>query len=305
MKNLSFAGSVEPNRADFGLVCSQVPENYDYIIYPLSATDHTAIGDVMPYFDAVSLETYILYLNDIWNDISHQRHPWHGLKTNNFSSYSIITSGDLLSASDQPSAQDFAIGTGSIIKRDDIYYGFYTGHNPNYPSSCVKRKEGLMLATSPSLTMKFNKNLTFVTLYAPIDQGFDEHDNFRDPFVFYDEISTQYYLLASARTSRGVIVQYTSSDLFHWSYQGIMYDGDSQKFFMLETPDLFKIGDIYYLLFSDIDSKNVYYRKSSSLEGPWSSPNDDAVRFDGNGFYGAKVIAAIAAITTFSVGRTD
>jgi beta-fructofuranosidase len=67
--------------------------------------------------------------------------------------------------------------------------------------------------------------------------------------------------------------------------------GIRKTFSCWKTPDLFKIGDIYYLLFSDIDSKNVYYRKSSSIEGPWTSPDDDAIRFDGNGFYGAKVIA--------------
>ena len=244
----------------------------------------------MPYFDTDFLEIYIFYLNGIWNDITHERHPWYGLKTSNFHSYSTIAPGDLLSSNNQPCAQDFAIGTGSVIEHDHIYYGFYTGHNPNYPSWCVRRKEGVMMATSPNLTEKFTKNLTFATLYAPIDQGFDEHDNFRDPFVFYDELSKQYHLLISARTSRGVIVRYTSPDLFNWSYKGIMYDGDSTNFFMMETPDLFKIGGIYYLVFSDIDSKNVYYRKSFSLAGPWSSPTDGAMRFDGNGFYGAKTV---------------
>jgi beta-fructofuranosidase len=147
-----------------------------------------------------------------------------------------------------------------------------------------------MLATSSSLTDKFTKDPIFPTLYAPIGQGFDEHDNFRDPFIFYDVVSVQYYLIVSARTSRGVIIYYASSDLLHWSYQGVFYDGGSRIFFMMETPDLFKIGDIYYLLFSDIDSKNVYYCKSLSLTGPWNSPTEDAVRFDGKGFYAAKVI---------------
>ncbi|CAF3640186.1 unnamed protein product [Rotaria sp. Silwood1] len=244
----------------------------------------------MPYFNIESHETYILYLNDIWNDITHQRHPWYGFKTNNFYSYSLVASDELLSCNDEPCSQDFALGTGSVIKRENIYYAFYTGHNPNYPSWCVKRKEGIMLATSPSLTVKFTKNSTFTTLYAPLGHGFDEYDNFRDPFVFYDDFSKQYNLIVSARTSRGVIVQYTSFDLFNWSYKGVIYDGGLTNFFMMETPDLFKIGDIYYLLFSDIDSKNVYYRKSFSLSGPWTSPIEDTIRFDGNGFYGAKVI---------------
>ncbi|MDO7874485.1 glycoside hydrolase family 32 protein [Hymenobacter sp. ASUV-10] len=278
--------------ADAGLVCTQQPEGTSYTIYPQCA-DGTAIGDVMPYYDSATNTTYSYFLKDIWNDATNQRHPWYAFKTTNFYSYSALSTGEQLSCASATCAQDFAVGTGSVTKKGSAYYAYYTGFNPN-SANCTNRKEGVMLATATALNQPFVKNTSFGTLYAPTGQGFDETDNFRDPYVYFDDASATYYLLVAARqnvagTWRGVVAKYTSTDLTTWTYQGRLYDGGSTNFFMLECPQLFKIGDTYYLLFADINSKNCYYRKSTSLAGPWSVPNGTA-RFDGNGFYAPKLI---------------
>lgn len=275
------------------LSCAAPYEQSDYSIYTLSE-DAVKIGDVMPYFDSSTGFFNVYYLKDIWSDVVNRRHPWYCLKTNNFTSYSPLA-GEVLSCSSNPCSQDFAIGTGSIIKSNSTYYAFYTGHNPNYPSSCTATREGVMLATSTSLNSAFAKNTSFSTLYAPVNLGYDQNDNFRDPYVFYDDLSAKYYLILAARknvngTWRGVIPYYTSSDLLNWSYQGVLYDGGLQNFFMMETPEIFKMGDTYYLLFSDYDSKNIYYRKSTSLTANWNKP-DGLDRFEGKGIYAAKTAA--------------
>ena len=276
------------------LACATPYEQSDYSVYPLSE-DGTKIGDVMPYFESASGQFNIYYLKDIWNDALNRRHPWYGLRTNNFHSYTGLAAGEVLSCSSNPCSQDFALGTGSIIKGNATYYAFYTGHSPNYPSSCVSTKEGIMLATSASLNTAFTKNSSFPTIYAPANQGYDLNDNFRDPFVYYDDASSKYYMILAARknvngTWKGVIPYYTSTDLLNWSYQGVLYDGGLQSFFMMETPEIFKIGSTYYLLFSDYDSKHVYYRKSSSLTGTWTKP-EGLERFEGKGIYAAKSAA--------------
>ncbi|RTQ50823.1 DUF4975 domain-containing protein [Hymenobacter gummosus] len=277
--------------ASNALTCTPRAENPDYQFYPLG--DNSApIGDVMPYYDAATGQFNVYYLKDIWNDATHQRHPWYELKTSNFYGYSGLSAGQILACSTNPCQQDYALGTGHIVKKGSTYYAFYTGHNPNYPSSCVTRKEGIMLATAPGLNQQFTKSSGFATIYAPTGQGFDEQDNFRDPFVYFDDASATYYLSAAARknvsgTWRGVVVKYTSPDLLSWTYQGLLYDGGPDNFFMLEAPELFRMGSTYYLLFSDIDSKNLLYRKSSSLSGPWTSPSG-AARFEGKGIYAAK-----------------
>ncbi|MEY2868737.1 MAG: hypothetical protein RIR01_1200 [Bacteroidota bacterium] len=295
------------------LSCDAQAEQTDYSIYRM-VSDGSRIGDVMPYYDTATSSFYVYYLKDIWNDAINKRHPWYGFKTTDFYSYSELSSGEILSCNTDGCSQNFALGTGNIIKSGSKYYAFYTGHNPNYPSSCLTKKEGIMLATSTKLNTNFTYNTSFTTIYPPVGQGFDENDNFRDPYVLWDTTSSQYIMLVSARKNvsgiwKGIIVKYTSTNLLNWSYQGVLYDGGTQNFFMMETPEIFKMGSTYYLIFSDIDSKYLYYRKSSSINGPWSMPSG-ADRFDGKGFYAGKTATNgidryIFAWTNILTGNTD
>ncbi|WP_310594054.1 glycoside hydrolase family 32 protein [Flavobacterium sp.] len=272
------------------LQCTPQIEQSDYSIYKLGS-DAKRIGDLMPIYDAASNKFYLYYLKDVWDDNSNQRHPWYALSTTDFSSYKEISS-EIVSSSSDRCDQDFAIGSGSVIVKDNKYYAFYTAHNPNFPSSCVNTKEGIMLATSSNPEAGFTKNKLFTTIYAPKGLQFDEQDNFRDPYVFED--GGTYYMLVSARAKiggvfKGVISYYTSKDLLSWSYDGIFYDGGTKTYTVMETPQVFKMGSMYYLIFSDIDSRKVTYRKSSSAIGPWSRPVDSEF-LDGKDFYAAKAV---------------
>ena len=54
-----------------------------------------------------------------------------------------------------------------------------------------------------------------------------------------------------------------------------------------ECPDLFKMGDWYYLVFSNYcDRFTTMYRMSKSLNGPWITPEQDT--FDSCAYYAAK-----------------
>ena len=119
----------------------------------------------MPIYDDASNKFYLYYLKDIWNDNSNQRHPWYTLSTTDFSSYNEIPT-EIISSSSAGCDQDFAIGSGSVFVKNNTYYGFYTGHNPNFPSNCVTTKEGIMLATSTNPEVGFTKNKSFTTIYA-------------------------------------------------------------------------------------------------------------------------------------------
>lgn len=277
-----------------GLVCNAQAEQTDYEFYKMNS-DGTRIGDVMPYYDNSSGKFYIYYLKDVWNDATHQRHPWYGFTTSNFYSYSEISAGEVLASSSDGCDQDFAIGTGSVIKRNNQYYAFYTGHNPNFPSSCVSHKEGIMLARSNHLNSSYGKQSSFSTIYAPQGLNFDEQDNFRDPYVYYDSQNSEYAMLISARKDvnglwKGVLAKFVSSNLNSWSYDGVFYDGGSENFFMMECAELFEMNGTWYLLFSDIDTKYVYYRMSSSPSGPWQKPSGND-RMVGKGIYAAKTAA--------------
>lgn len=281
----------DPDPMFQSLQCRTQVEQSDYSIYKM-ASNVKRIGDLMPIYDDASNKFYLYYLKDIWNDNSNQRHPWYALSTTDFSSYNEIPT-EIISSSSAGCDQDFAIGSGSVFVKNNTYYGFYTGHNPNILSSCVTTKEGIMLATSTNPEVGFTKNKSFTTIYAPKGMQFDEQDNFRDPYVFED--AGIYYMLVSARANvggvfKGVIVSYTSTDLLSWTYDGIFYDGGDKYFFFMETAQVFKMGSMYYLIFSDINSRKVIYRKGSSATGPWEQPAGSEF-LDGNDFYAAKAVS--------------
>jgi beta-fructofuranosidase len=161
-----------------------------------------------------------------------------------------------------------------------------------------------MLATSTNPETGFVKNKSFKTIYAPKGMQFDEQDNFRDPYVFED--AGTYYMLVSARAKvggvyKGVIAYYTSKDLLSWTYKDIFFDGGTKTYFFMETAQVFKMGNMYYLLFSDIDTRRVIYRKSSSVTGPWTRPTDSE-NIDGKDFYAAKAVSN--GSNTFIMGWT-
>jgi beta-fructofuranosidase len=269
--------------------CAAPAEGTNYSIYPLGSGG-AGVGDVMPYYDAATNTSCIYYLRDIWNDATAQHHPVNAFTTSDFVSYAQTAAGEVLSSNSATCAQDFAIGTGSVVQRNGTYFFFYTGFNGN---SCTGQKEGIMLATSTSPTQQFTKQTSFATLYAPSNLSYDFNDNFRDPFVYFDAASNQYLMLVTARKDvgggnwKGVLAKYTSTNLLNWNYQGVFYDGGNDNFFNMECADLFKLGSTYYLLFSDQGSQQVVYRKSTSLNGPWSAPSGTS-RLDGTGFYAAK-----------------
>lgn len=275
----------------YNFVCEIKNEEDGYKTYPLGP-ENVPVGDVMPYYDATSGTFYIHYLYDVWNDNTNERHPWYGFGTSDYVNFTELPAGELIGTSSNSCDQDYAIGTGSVIEKDGTYYAFYTGHNPTSPSNCINTKEGVMLATSESLSNAFSKRGDFKTLFAPINLPFDHSDNFRDPYVYLNPENGKYSMILSARKNhngdwRGVIAHFVSDDLMNWSYEGILYDGGDTNYFMMETPELFKLGDVYYLLYSDTDSRHVHYRKSDSIEGPWVKP-DGEERFAGIGIYAAK-----------------
>ena len=111
-------------------------------------------------------------------------------------------------------------------------------------------------------------------------------DDFRDPEVVWVEEEQCYWMLIGAREDSlgGVIARYTSTDLKNWEFCGPFFAPNQQ--YMLECPDLFSIGDTWYITYS---WDNVtYYAVSDSMNGPFTAPEDNVL--DGNGFifYAAK-----------------
>jgi beta-fructofuranosidase len=149
-----------------------------------------------------------------------------------------------------------------------------------------------MHATSPDLR-HWSKDKSFA-IFAPTGQGYEPHD-WRDPFVYFDERLGEHAMLLAARKttgpkrSRGVTALLTSSDLIHWKVREPFWAPD--EYFTHECPDLFRIGEWWYLVYSTFSERSVtHYRMARSLDGPWLTPTTVPVNdtFDDRMYYAAK-----------------
>ena len=254
-------------------------EAVDYNLYP--APEGGFVGDVMPFVtDDGQLELYYLY--DTTSN-GQGYHPIYKYSTRNLYEYQdhgMVLNYGLMSEPDP------ALGTGSVMQDSTgLYHLFYTGHNDTGNNG--RGKECAMHATSTDREnwVKDEEPLFF----AP--EGYSK-DDFRDPEVFWVEEDQCYWLLIAANenTLGGVVVKYTSTDLVNWEFVGPIFAPMQQ--YMCECPDLFNIGDYWYLTYSW--DCVTYYAMSDSMEGPFVAPRDNILdgkgMIEGSGFmyYAAK-----------------
>lgn len=185
-------------------------------------------------------------------------------------------------------AQDQFIFAGSVFEAGGVYYALYTGYNRDYAKQ-GKASQVLMIATSDDL---IHWHKTSDKLVVP-QAGYDLND-WRDPFVLWDEATAEYIMILGARRlagkkiRTGCTVYFTSKDLKSWQFKGDFWAPN--LFCMHEMPDLFKMGDYWYLLTTEYSEQSkTIYRMSKSLQGPWLAPADDA--FDGRAYYAARSCA--------------
>lgn len=235
------------------------------------------VGDAMPFYEEGKY--HVMYLHDA-RDGAPTFHPFAMCTTTDFVNYQ--DNGIIIECGEDNSQED-ALGTGSTIKEGDTYYTFYTGHNGNLTPA-----EKIYLATSKDLKT-WTKQTDFV-LEAP-DKDVDRND-FRDPFVMkegdvYKMLITSRAYVAAVNDWQAVILQYSSSDLLHWTLEEPFYFNGER---ILECPDVFTMGDYQYLIYSnwdwaDQDRRTRYvYRRVGTTE--WTVPAQPAL--DDDFFYAGK-----------------
>jgi beta-fructofuranosidase len=182
-------------------------------------------------------------------------------------------------------AQDQFIFAGSLFAANGTFYAMYTGYNRDYPKQ-GRASQVLMIATSTDL-IAWNK--TSDQLVIP-QEGYDATE-WRDPFVFWNADAQEYVMILGARKLDGKRIRtgrtvfFTSTDLKAWEFKGDFWAPN--LFYMHEMPDIFQVGDTWYLLTTEYSDKSkTIYRMSNSLGGPWAAPLDDA--FDGRAYYAAR-----------------
>lgn len=76
---------------------------------------------------------------------------------------------------------------------------------------------------------------------------------FRDPFVWRDGDTWTLVLGSGLEPERPALVQYRSTNLLDWAYDGVVYEGDGARAW--ECPQLFPAGDRHVLLASLWDDR--------------------------------------------------
>lgn len=251
------------------------------------------VGDTIPF--AHNGKFYIFYLHDErkghTEDEYGYRTSWNLLITEDGVHFE--DRGVVLPVGGYEDA-DYACYTGSVIAgKDGRFHLFYTAQN-NYNPRYHRDGRPLQFvahATSEDL-IHWEKD---PKARFGADERIYEPFDWRDPFVFYNEEEECYNMLLAARLqgagdkNGGCVGLCRSKDLIHWQAAEPFYHPES--YMTHECPDLFRMGNKWYLVYSTFSEKFVtHYRMSDSLGGPWTAPVEDT--FDGRAFYAAKTAKA-------------
>ena len=198
------------------------------------------VGDPMPFYDQKAGDFKVLYLQEFDNNQSHRFHPIWGVSTKDGANYQSM--GEVLPYGGNDYAQDAALGTGCAYydEKNGVYYIYYTGHNGN-----CQYREVVMRATSTDFKTWTKDELW--ALNGP-DYGYSSND-FRDPQIFVADDGLYRMVIATYPKNGGdpQFAEFKSSDLKNWEHVGpfkMIWDR------MLECPDIFKMGNYWYLVYS-------------------------------------------------------
>ena len=247
------------------------------------------VGDTIPF--AYDGKFYIYYLHD---ERKGNTQDEYGYRT----SWNLLITEDGVNVKDckvvlpvgEYDDADYACYTGSVIEGNDgNFHMFYTAQNNYNPKYHRDGKPLQYVAHAISTDLINWEKLPELTFGA--DERIYEPFDWRDPFVFYNEEEKCFYMLLAARLrgasekNGGCVGLCRSYDLLHWEAKEPFYNPES--YMTHECPDLFKLGNKWYLVYSTFSEKFVtHYRMSDKLSGPWTSPIEDT--FDGRAFYAAK-----------------
>ena len=247
------------------------------------------VGDTIPF--AHDGKFYIYYLHD---ERKGNTQDEYGYRT----SWNLLITEDGVNVKDckvvlpvgEYDDADYACYTGSVIEGNDgNFHMFYTAQNNYNPKYHRDGKPLQYVAHAISTDLINWEKLPELTFGA--DERIYEPFDWRDPFVFYNEEEKCFDMLLAARLrgasekNGGCVGLCRSYDLLHWEAKEPFYNPES--YMTHECPDLFKLGNKWYLVYSTFSEKFVtHYRMSDKLSGPWTSTIEDT--FDARAFYAAK-----------------
>lgn len=211
-------------------------------IFPKHSRGSGCVGDPMPYYENGKM--YVYYLEDARNYGGGGYHPISLLETSDFTHYE--DKGIMLDFVDDRYNIEFALATGSVVKdKSNKYHFFYGGYNDNLSFTGLPYAQTILHATSDDL-YTWKKDPSFN------EKGYiiGEANDFRDPYVFYMEEYSQYWMLVTSRVGgTASVLKYTSPDLLNWTKEGSFFT--SGKYNNMECSSLIRWNGYWYYSFSE------------------------------------------------------
>lgn len=246
--------------------------------------DFARVGDTIPfYWD----RTYHVFYLKRYADDTHDRveTDWWHLASTDLATFVELGVAVPRGGVNDP---DHSAATGSVIRVGDEFHLYYTGFS-SWRLANGGRHQTILRARSTDLN-SWVKDPEFALVAD--EERYDRHE-WRDPFVFWDDDAQIFRMLIAGQTNhgpalrRGATIGATSPDGEEWVIGDPLWAPG--LFSMHECPDLFRMGEWWYLVYSTLTDRTVTrYRMARSLEGPWVAPADDEL--DGLGLYAAKTI---------------
>ena len=199
-------------------------------------------GDFIPFYcDGIY---HLFYIKDFRDEGKYGRGmPWYHVATRDFLSFQDY--GEAIPHGTGED-QDLYVFTGCVVGEGDRFHIFYTGHNPREDGG--NPRQAIMHATSDDM-ISWVKDPEFL-IFA--DESRYEADDWRDPYVFWNEEAREYWMLVAARTRygpqsrRGCIALLSSGDLENWDILDPFWAPG--LYHTHECPDLFRWGNTWYLV---------------------------------------------------------
>lgn len=224
-----------------------------------------SVGDPLPFFDPVEKDYKVLYLHNFEQNMEATYHPLWGIRTTDCASYTPM--GEVLPTG-RAGEQDAALGTGCVVydEGQKLYYIYYTGER--YKPAADEDRQVVMRATSPDFKT-WTKDPLFRLRGG--DYGYSTL-NFRDPFIW--KMEDGYHMIVAtkpmpagsrAEDKDGCFAEFFSADLQTWEHKGVFTKMVWDRF--LECPNVFQMGDWWYLTYSDISGfeRRVHYLKGRTI----------------------------------------
>lgn len=193
-----------------------------------------------------------------------------------------------------PEDQDGVFSGSAVVTDDGTLAVLYTGHRVATTAGHDMVEQCQMLATSTD-GMTFTKHGVVIESRGRAD--------FRDPKVWRQDQQWHMVVAMSSPQRRGQVWHYSSDDLMHWDEGHLLFEDPDPNVYMVECPDLFRLGDKWVLLYGPMTTARPHGHVGRNghncgyVVGDWNgtqfTPLTDFTPMDwGHNFYAPQTMLA-------------